>query len=108
MNLQIDDQWRRNDSAKRCAAVEDRHAERSFADGEPFRNGFGCSRPVTGFAEAEDEAKETEAEETARSRGSHRRQRPDANRHRKSQSRSDAIVKTARKRLTDGIREQKP
>src|SRR5215204_1715255 len=92
-------QRRCNDSSDTGAAVENRHSERALANRKPLCYRFRSARPVTGFAEAENEPERAKLIYAARRRVQHRCNSPDADEQHESAPGSDPVENATRHRL---------
>src|SRR5689334_9298421 len=56
--VEANHEYWRDSATDRRTTIKQRHGPTAFLFGKPFRNGFGCCRPVCGFTGAKQEAKE--------------------------------------------------
>ena len=108
VDLQKDEERRRDDVAHGDAAVEDAHRQRSLARREPLRDDFRRARPVAGFAQTEDESQDAQIAQASRKRVRGRGHRPHEHREREPSPRADTIVEAARQTLAGRVRREEP
>ena len=94
---------RRENGSDICAGVEDAGGQRALALRKPLGDGLDGGGKVSGFAEAEEEARDAEFEGGIGQRVAHRGEAPDAHDDDVADARADLVDDAAGDEQTDGV-----